>query len=247
MAQRLSTYRVITMDCYGTLIDWESGIWNAFQPLLGFNAANLARVDVLQTFAQLESAQQAANPSMLYPEILRAVHTQFAQNLGLRSTSALDDAFGASVQHWPAFPDATDALRRLQTTYKLVILSNVDHASFAASNERLDVTFDEIYTAEDVGSYKPSPANFEYMLASLTEKGYSPSTDILHVAQSLFHDHAPATAFGLDRVWIDRQRLSEGGEWGATAVVDDLPTVDWTFWSMAEFADAVDESVRSGS
>lgn len=144
MAQPLSTYRAITMDCYGTLIDWESGIWNAFQPLLASNGADPARASVLQTFARLESAQQAA--------------TFLPFSIGL---------------HFPTPP--------------------THYGGF--------------------GSYKPSAANFEYMLADLTEKGHSPSTDILHVAQSLFHDHSPATAFGLDRVWIDRQPLSEGGDW----------------------------------
>jgi 2-haloalkanoic acid dehalogenase type II len=242
MVWPLRDYKVITMDCYGTLIDWETGIWNAYQPLLAETDSDVTRSHVLRTHAQLESTQQAATPSMLYPDVLRAVHVAFAEHMEFATSDDLDAAFGDSVQHWPAFPDATEALRRLSEHYKLVILSNVDRASFATSNARLDVTFDAIYTAEDIGSYKPTLGNFHHMLTALGEQGYSPATDILHVAQSLFHDHAPASQVGLDRVWIDRQRLSEGGDWGATAVLDKMPTVDWTFWSMADFADAVDAS-----
>lgn len=97
------------------------------------------------------------------------------------------------------------------------------------------------------GAYKPANANFDYLLTGLGELGYSPSTDIVHVAQSLFHDHGPAERFGIDRVWIDRQRLSEGGDWGATARLDHIPSVDFTYFTMAEFADAVDASFRDDS
>jgi 2-haloacid dehalogenase len=244
MAWPLSDYRAISMDCYGTLIDWEAGIWEAFQPMLDANEEPPNRRETLEAFAELEAAQEAATPTMLYPDILRHVHAGFADRFGLDATETQHDTFGESVQNWPAFPDATEALRRLQQHYKLVILSNVDRTSFAASNEKLDVEFDVIYTAEDVGAYKPADANFTYLLTELGELGYSPSTDILHVAQSLFHDHGPAERFGIDRVWIDRQRLSNGGDWGATARLDHTPSVDFTYFTMAEFADAVDESSR---
>lgn len=247
MAGPLSNYRAISMDCYGTLIDWETGIWEAFQPMLDANEETPDRRETLEAFAELESRQEAATPTMLYPDILRNVHVRFADRFALDATEIQHDTFGESVQNWPAFLDATDALRRLKQHYKLVVLSNVDRASFAASNTRLDVEFDVIYTAEDVGAYKPANANFEYLLTGLGELGYSPSTDIVHVAQSLFHDHGPAERFGIDRVWIDRQRLSKGGDWGATARLDHMPSVDFTYFTMAEFADAVDASFRDDS
>jgi len=115
----------------------------------------------------------------------------------------------------------------------------VHRDGFAASNRKLGVEFDAIYTAEDIGAYKPSPANFEYLLAHLRDEHGLDRTDILHTAQSLFHDHVPARSFGLANAWIDRQHLSESGIWGATASVEQRPEIDWRFFSMKEMADAV--------
>ena len=240
MPQRLREYKVLTFDCYGTLIDWEAGIWDALQPLLMANArSDVTRDKALRAFAAVENAQQAQTPDMRYPELLAHVHAALAARFDLRTTSELDGQFGASVAHWPAFADSADALRYLKTRYKLVILSNVDRAGFAASNRKLGVEFDAIYTAEDVGSYKPSPANFEYLLKRLREEHGLAKADILHTAQSLFHDHVPARSCGLANAWIDRQRLSQTGDWGATAEVDARPDIDYLFFSMAEMADAV--------
>ena len=137
-------------------------------------------------------------------------------------------------------PDSADALRVLKRHYQLVILSNVHRDGFAASNRKLGVAFDAIYTAQDIGSYKPAPANFEYLLAHLkSDLGLEPG-DVLHTAQSLHHDHVPAKAVGLANVWIDRRRLSEGGDWGATAHVTERPEIDRTFFTLAEMAEAVE-------
>jgi 2-haloalkanoic acid dehalogenase type II len=237
---RLSDFKVLTFDCYGTLIDWETGIWDAFQPLLmANNCSSITRQIALEAFADLENAQQAATPSMIYGDLLRQVHAQFAARFDLRTNSELDGAFGDAITLWPAFPDTADALRFLKTRYKLVILSNVSHAGFAASNRKLGVTFDAVYTAEDIGSYKPSHANFEYMLQHLASDFGLDKGDILHTAQSLFHDHVPAKHFGLANAWIDRQRLSESGRWGATAKIDARPDTDFLFFSMGEMAEAV--------
>ena len=122
-----------------------------------------------------------------------------------------------------------------------MILSNISNEGFAASNRKLGVDFDAIYTAEDIGSYKPSPANFEYLLEHLNNDFGLQKADILHTAQSLFHDHVPAKSFGLANTWIDRQRLSESGSWGATADVSERPQIDFQFYSMAEMAQAVAE------
>jgi len=122
----------------------------------------------------------------------------------------MDRTFGNSVPHWPAFPDTADAVRVLQQHYKLVILSNVNREGFAASNRKLGVTFDAIYTAQDPGSYKPASRNFEYMLERL-QGDYGISQDeIFHTAQSLFHDHVPAKNARLACAWIDRQGLFQG-------------------------------------
>jgi 2-haloacid dehalogenase len=236
----LNDYKVLTFDCYGTLIDWESGIWDAIQPVLTANSrADITREQALEAYSIQEGRQQLETPDMLYSELLSRAHSGFAGQFGLESSPDLDAEFGNSVAHWPAFPDTADALRYLQTKFKLVILSNVSRAGFAASNRKLGVTFDAIYTAEDIGSYKPSSANFEYMLERLDHDHGLNSGEILHTAQSLFHDHVPANQFGLANVWIDRQRLSESGNWGATAKVDEPPQIDFTYFSMEEMAHAV--------
>ena len=230
-------FKFLSFDCYGTLIDWESGIWNAFQPVILFNNRNdLTREKVLRNFALLESEQQKQTPSMLYSEILFNVHKKFTEENELKSTDELDKNFGSSVPFWPAFADSADALRILKSKFKLVILSNVNVAGFASSNRWLGVEFDEIYTAEHVGSYKPNPGNFEYMFDNLKKAHDAEKKDILHVAQSLFHDHVPAKDFGMNTVWIDRQNLSKGGNWGATKVVENQPKPDVIFEDLISFA-----------
>ena len=230
-------FKFLSFDCYGTLIDWESGIWNAFQPVILFNNRNdLTREKVLRNFALLESEQQKQTPSMLYSEILFNVHKKFTEENELKSTDELDKNFGSSVPFWPAFADSADALRILKSKFKLVILSNVNVAGFTSSNRWLGVEFDEIYTAEHVGSYKPNPSNFEYMFDNLKKAHDAEKKDILHVAQSLFHDHVPAKDFGMNTVWIDRQNLSKGGNWGATKVVENQPKPDVIFEDLISFA-----------
>ena len=144
-------------------------------------------------------------------------------------------AYGLSVRDWPPFSDSADALQYLKKHYKLVILSNVDNESFSFSNERLKVQFDAIFTAEDIGSYKPSPRNFEYMLEKLKAYGIE-KDDILHTAESLFHDHKPASDFGLASCWIHRRHAQEG--FGATMSPGTMPRHDFRFVSMADLANA---------
>ncbi|MEM9333008.1 MAG: haloacid dehalogenase type II [Pseudomonadota bacterium] len=239
MVKSISDFSVLTFDCYGTLIDWESGIWDALQPLFMANGFELPRQKALQAYAEIESAQQAETPGMLYPEILHRVHVSFAKRFDLQTNSDLNRAFGSSLPHWPAFWDTADALRILKKQFRLVILSNVNRDGFAASNLKLGVEFDAIYTAEDMGAYKPNPGNFEYMLSHLkTEFGLQKS-DVLHTAQSLFHDHVPANSFSLATCWIDRQNLANSEDWGATAKVPQRPNVDFRFTSMMEMAEAL--------
>ncbi len=239
--RRLTDYRVLTFDCYGTLIDWEQGIWDALQPLIMRNPGSRhTRDDALRAFAQCESRQERATPGLRYPELLTRVHGRIAERFDLKTDDELDAAFGASVPHWPAFPDTADALRTLKQHFKLVILSNVHRDGIAASNRKLGVAFDAIYTAEDIGSYKPANATFEHLLAHLKSDLSLDPPDVLHTAQSLFHDHVPARKFGLATAWIDRQRLSEGGSWGATERVEAIPKTDFVFFSLGEMAEAVE-------
>ena len=245
MAKALAEFTTLTFDCYGTLIDWESGIWDALQPLICTNQRDdIDRNTGLVTFAKIENAQETETPGMLYPELLMLVHQKIARHLGLKTSDNLDQAFGNSVSHWPAFADSADALRILKKHFKLVILSNINREGIAASANKLGVEFDAIYTAEDVGSYKPDPRNFEYMLGRLkTDHGIEPD-QILHTAQSLHHDHVPATAFGLAKAWIDRQGLKNSENWGATARVEQRPEVDFTFATMGEMARQVASVAR---
>jgi len=237
---KLTDYKVLTFDCYGTLIDWESGIWDALQPLLmSNNFTDILRDSALRAYAILESNQEAETPGMVYSEVLTNVHRQFAQQFSLQTDENLDSTFGESLRHWPAFPDTADALRYLKTQFKLVILSNISNEGFAASNRKLGVEFDAIYTAEDIGSYKPAPENFDFLLEHLHNDFDLQKSDILHTAQSLFHDHVPAKRYGLANAWIDRQRLSQSGNWGATAKVAEHPDIDFRFFSMGEMAQAV--------
>lgn len=241
MAKKLTDFKVLTFDCYGTLIDWESGIWDAMQPLLLENACTtVTRGVALEAFAEEEGACQAETPDMRYPDVLAHVHGALARRFGLRTTPEMDATFGASVPHWPAFPDTADALRVLKAHYRLVILSNVHRDGFAASNRKLGVAFDAVYTAEDIGTYKPDPGNFAYLLAHLRDDFDLEAGDILHTAQSLFHDHVPASTFGLTSAWIDRQGLSDGGAWGATAPVADRPQIDFLYPTLGAMAAAVE-------
>src|SRR5215469_2086850 len=152
---RLTDFKVFTFDCYGTLIDWETGILNALRPLFGSEPVRHSRDEFLAAFARLETAQEAETPEMIYSELLAVVHRRLAEEWGIAATAADHRAFGSSVGNWPAFPDSAAALAYLKQFYKLVILSNVDRASFAQSQKRLGVAFDMVYTAEDIGSYKP--------------------------------------------------------------------------------------------
>jgi 2-haloacid dehalogenase len=230
----LSSFKVLSFDCYGTLIDWESGIVTALQPLIRRAKVSLGDEIILTRFAAYESAQQAATPDMRYAELLSMVHARLAKDWGVSDDVAEDRRFGASVGDWPAFPDTVAALRALQERYRLVILSNVDRDSFRSSNDRLGITFDGIHTAQDVGSYKPDPRNFSWLVDRLAEQGFEKS-DILHVAQSLYHDHAPANAIGLASAWIDRRRDAAG--WGATMPPPADVRYDYRFESLAALAE----------
>jgi len=243
MTKSLTDFTVLTFDCYGTLIDWETGIWDALQPLLMENGCEeVTRASALEAFGAEETDQESRTPSMPYPDVLARVHRALAKRFGLLSREELDVAFGASLPHWPAFADTAGALRALKRRYRLVILSNVHRDGIAASSRKLGVRFDAIYTAEEIGSYKPSPRNFEYMMERLeADHGIAPR-EILHTAQSLFHDHVPARVYGLANCWIDRQGLSRGGDWGATAKVPEQPDVDFLYPSLGALADAVEAS-----
>ena len=239
MVKRLQDFAVLSFDCYGTLIDWESGLWTALQPLLARSAAPPARAAALERFAETEARVQAEAPTLRYPDVLAEVHRRLADAWGVAPDAAAASRFGASVGDWPAFPDTADALRRLKRRYRLVILSNVDRASFARTLPRLGVDLDDVFTAEEIGSYKPDPRNFAFLIARLGERGVARDA-VLHVAQSLYHDHTPANAAGLASAWIDRRAAARGS--GATAPPPPGVRWDFRFETLAALADACDRS-----
>lgn len=237
----LRDYQALSFDCYGTLIDWETGILATLLPWAQEAGLGLDGEALLLAYADHEAAVEAEQPGLRYPQVLAEAFRRTAVSLDAAVDDQLLSAFAASVPQWPAFPDSAQALADLSRHYQLIILSNVDRASFAGSNARLGVEFDAILTAEDIGSYKPNPRNFDALIrqvqAQVPEQLDRPR--LLHVAQSLFHDHVPAKAAGLPTVWINRRHDRPG--WGATPDPGASVQPDWVFTSMADFAAAACE------
>jgi 2-haloalkanoic acid dehalogenase type II len=232
---KLTDFKALTFDCYGTLIDWESGMFEALKPLTGRVKKPLTRDAILEAHARHESSQQTYTPAMKYSELLAVVYKRLAEEWGAGASWDECQAYGNSIKDWPAFADSAQALAYLKKHYKLVILSNIDNASFAHSNRKLQVEFDAIYTAQDIGSYKPSGRNFDYMIDKVQSLGIAKS-EILHTAESLFHDHAPANKHGLASCWIYRRHDQQG--FGATMNPGAIPKHNFRFNSMADMVSA---------
>jgi 2-haloacid dehalogenase len=212
----LGRYEILTFDCYGTLIDWETGILDALRPLLGSTGAAVTDDDLLAQFARQESAVESESYRR-YREVLAEVARRIAAVYRVPVVDGDLDRFAGSVADWPPFPDSAAALASLASVYRLGVLTNCDDDLFAASAARLGARFDPVVTAQQVGSYKPSMRNFEVLL----ERVGVPPDRVLHVAQSLYHDHVPAGRLGLATVWVDRRAGREGS--GATPPADAAP------------------------
>jgi len=241
---RLTDFKALTFDCYGTLIDWESGMIAALKPLTDRLNPPLGRDAILEAHARQEAKQQRYTPAMRYSDLLAVVYKRLAEEWGATADPEECAAYGSSIRDWPAFPDTAQALAHLKKQYKLIVLSNVDNASFAFSNAKLGVAFDAVYTAEDIGFYKPSARNFEYMLDHLSDLGLG-RADVLHTAESLFHDHVPAKAQHLATCWIYRRHAQRG--FGATMDPGTRPNTDFRFNSMAELVEAHRREARAGA
>lgn len=240
---RLGDFKALSFDCYGTLIDWESGMIEALSGLTAQVQRELTRDEILQAHARHESEQQAQTPGKLYRDLLPTVYKRLAEEWGVTVSYAECEEYGRSVRNWPAFVDSPGALQYLKKYYKLIILSNVDNKTFHYSNEKLQVEFDAIYSAEDIGAYKPADANFDYMKKHLADLGLE-TGDVLHTAESLFHDHVPANRHGLASCWIYRRHAQEG--YGATMSPQELPKIDFRFNTMADLVKAHQEELRNG-
>jgi 2-haloacid dehalogenase len=199
-----TTASLLTFDCYGTIIDWESGIISALRPYL----PTVESGELLATYARLEA--EAEREYVKYREVLRRVTRGFAKEF---SVMIPDETLGDSLPSWPPFSDSRDALRRLQSRFKLAILSNIDDELFAASTQLIGIAFDWVVTAEGVKSYKPGRGHFDRII----ELSGLPVGSIIHCGQSPYHDIAPARALGIRSVWVRRRGF------GATLPADAQP------------------------
>jgi len=214
-----SQFEYLTFDCYGTLINWETGILAALRPILLAHGIELPDEEILRLYGDFESEAQSGD-YRLYRSILEAVIRAFGDQFGFTASAAETQSLPNSLAQWPPFPDTVEALRILRTRFKLAIVSNVDDDLFAGTAKLLEVPFDAIITAEQAGSYKPSHRNFELALQRIAR----PKDKVLHVAQSLFHDIAPARALGIKSVWVNR-RASQPGP-GATKPANAIPDLE---------------------
>lgn len=228
----LARFQALTFDCYGTLIDWERGILTALRPMRQRLGDRIDDGRLLVAFGDAESRIEREHPALPYTEILRRVHQALGSTFELPEDAAAAASFAGSVGDWPPFPDTVAALRVLQTRFKLVIVSNTDHAAFAGTQRALDIRFDALVLAEDVGAYKPDRRMFDRALSTLANMGIGRDS-VLHVAQSLYHDHVPAKALGLATAWVDRYRGLSGGAVRPPGI-DVRP--DYTVGSLRELA-----------
>ena len=228
----LADFDALSFDCYGTLIDWETGIAAVLGPWVRSRGLDVGDEALLTAYSGHEARAEAEHPVDPYPLILARSLRDLGRELGVRVTEQDAQRLAGSVPDWPPFPDSRGALAE---RYRLIILSNVDNESFVASNRWLGVRFTSVLTAQDIGSYKPSPRNFAALVAEAGRLGIPPAR-LLHVAQSLFHDHVPAQQAGLATVWINRRHDRPG--WGATPAPGAGVIPDAEFPSLRAFADA---------
>lgn len=239
----LADYDALSFDCYGTLIDWEAGIAAVLCAWAGESGLAVSVEDLLLAYGDHEAQAEADTPEALYSAVLADAFRRAGDQLGVPVSQEWAQRLAGSVPDWPAFDDSAEALASLAEDYKLIIVSNVHREGFAGSNKRLKVEFDRIITAEDVGAYKPAPNHFQALDAALVELGVARQR-LLHVAQSLFHDHVPAKRHGLPSVWINRR--SGRPRRGTTPEPSVEYSYDLEFPDMISFAEAARVAKRRG-
>ncbi|OWZ64105.1 haloacid dehalogenase, type II [Cryptococcus neoformans] len=231
----LETCKALIFDCYGTLIDWEVGMYQNLDAL--WSQKTCPEPDRLfKVLGELETRIQGKDEEMIYPEVLELVYKELTGHFRLWHDPEAGKEFGDSVGSWPAFPDSAAALGKLRELgLKLFVLSNVDNESFAITRKKLETEtkFDGVYTAEDIGSYKPDLRNFRYALDRLDEDFNISPEQVIVVANSKFHDISPAHRMGLKAAWINRPEAIMGVQ----GFEDIKP--DWTFGNMEEFVDGL--------
>jgi 2-haloacid dehalogenase len=225
-----SQFSVLTFDCYGTMIDWESGIFSALRPILRTHKKELGDAAILELYSELElRAEQREFQN--YRNALQSVVRGFGERLGFKPTDAEVPSLPNSIANWQPFPDTVEALHRLHTRYKLAVISNVDDDLFALSAPKLRVKFDEVITAQQAGCYKPGKQIFQMTRERI---GVDPP-QWLHVGQSVYHDVIPAKSLGIATVWVNRPSPRAGA--GATKAAIGKPDVEVS--SLAALADLI--------
>ena len=204
----MARYEVLTFDCYGTLIDWEGGMRAALASVIEKRGLSLSAEEVHRKYAEIEPSIQEGIGGK-YVEVMRMGVEQTFRHFGVEVSEEEAGVFGDTLGSWPKFSDTTESLTEMKARgYKLVILSNTDENFIRQSIENIGVEFDEVITAQAVGSYKPARGHWDRMLATL---GVSKEV-VLHVAQSYYHDVVPAKGLGFDMAWINRKGQEPWGE-----------------------------------
>ncbi|KAL5090810.1 hypothetical protein Trisim1_004113 [Trichoderma cf. simile WF8] len=253
----LTSYQVLSFDIYATLIDWEAGIFNQLTPLLGripkdhelwSKALREIKTYLIMQYSVNEHELEMQHPNEKYSAILAMVYQRLANQLGVQATEEEAKAFGDAIGTWPAFPDTVQAMKSLGKYYKLVALSNVDKVSFSntLSGPLRGVNFDAIYVAEDIGSYKPDPRNFTYLIDHIKQDFGIDRDGICHTAQSLTFDHIPTATMGFrPGVWISRGGGSMG--MGDLDAVKDRVSLGAVYETLGDMAIAVEKAFQSSS
>ena len=214
-----SRFQVLTFDCYGTLIDWESGIFSALRPILATHGKTISDAAILELYSELE-AQSEQGDFQPYREVLQSVVRGFGERLGFKPSEAEIRSLPESLPRWQPFADTVAGLRQLKSRYKLAILSNVDDDLFGLTAPKLGVVFDQVVTAQQAKAYKPS-----LKLFSLAQEKINVAPDHwLHVGQSIYHDVLPAQAMGLATVWVNRPSPRAGV--GAVKAAEGKPDLE---------------------
>ena len=195
-----SRFEWISFDCYGTLVDWETGISAAVGEVLESRGISKSKAEILDLFSNSEPKVQSSEAYLEYRQVLRQVMALIGAEFRFQCTEAELGCLADSLPHWPVFPDAPEALRELKARYKLAVISNVDDDLFTGTAQALGVEFDAVVTSEQVRSYKPNLRNFNAAL----ERMEVPKERWLHVAESLYHDIGPANRLGIASVWVNR-------------------------------------------
>jgi 2-haloacid dehalogenase len=213
-----SAFDWLSFDCYGTLIDWETGLLRYLRPLLKGKGCDISDAQILALYSEFEPRQQAGHYRR-YREVLAGVVRDFAHEFSFEVSDNEAEGLAESIRQWRPFGDTVAGLQRLHPRYKLAVLSNIDDDLFAYTAPKLEVQFDAVVTAQQVHSYKPSLNNFEALL----RRHAIPRESLLHVAESLYHDVAPAHALGITTVWVNRR---QGKAAAASKLADVTPNLE---------------------